>query len=268
MEVSHIEVASAHLVFIMYLTSLYLLLASSSASATVLSARQSAYNSTNTEAYLRKVCYPEVSSGPIPPCQSTINIETACAPNGTDPLAINAHAQCMCTGSFFADWEGCLACASAHGARSPRIVTAFWQIITSASNILCTGTPTAPFAAIFTGLTANSGVEEGGSGDEVASDRFPDQTAVSLYYTQDVSQGPGSITESATAATATASTREKAVTTSSGTRSVAVTSASSSSGRTVATAVTTGSSSSGVEPTGVWMGGLGAVAGGLMLAAM
>ncbi|KAG8427735.1 hypothetical protein J3459_006424 [Metarhizium acridum] len=43
-----------------------------------------------------KVCYPEVNgSGVVPPCISISNIESACQPNGTEPVDFNAHAQCM-----------------------------------------------------------------------------------------------------------------------------------------------------------------------------
>jgi len=64
----------------------------------------------NEEAYLQEVCFPN-STNPIPPCQEIINIQSACpSGNTTDTLGLEAHAQCICGGSFFEDWIGCLDC--------------------------------------------------------------------------------------------------------------------------------------------------------------
>ena len=252
-----------------------LLVLATSTSATVLSTRQN--NSTDEEAYLAKVCSPEVTSGPIPPCVSINNIEQACLPNNTTPLALEAHAQCICGGSFFSDWEGCLACNTVHGARAPPVAAVFLDIISTVSDRLCTGTPTAPFASIFEQVRATAGAEEA-AGGVPASDRYPDQTAVSLYYTLVTSQGPGAITGSATAAT---NTRNVVPTDGSrnstsdvvdavNSRTTTTTSTSLRSTNTVASAATssTSSSSSGARETGAWIGGLGFIAGGAALAAL
>jgi hypothetical protein len=150
-------------------------LLSSSLASKALFARQS----TNTEEqYLSEVCFPNTTN-PIPPCQEIINIQEACTPNGTAPLDLLAHAECMCGGSF-SDWIGCLNCDYIHGARSPQEVDTFDTIISSASQILCTGTPTANFTAIFNSLT-DLGVQ--GTGATGMEDQFPSNTAVSLYFT-------------------------------------------------------------------------------------
>jgi hypothetical protein len=165
-----------------------------------------------------------------------------------------------------------LDCNYVHGGRSPQVVSAFNTIITSASNILCTGTPTASFAAIFSGLSEDSGVAE--NGDTSVSDKFPSQTAVSLYYKPSGKQGPGAITGSATAATATGPTSETA-----GTTSESESESTGGSATSRATAATTGSSTSasgdstststaGAAPTGVWTGALGVVAGGIVMIAL
>src|SRR3954449_2332423 len=96
--------------------------------ADVLSVRQS--NNTE-EVYLNSVCFPNTTT-PIPPCQEIINIQTACEPNGTTPLYLEAHAQCMCGGSFFQNWLGCLDCNYVHGGRSEQEVDTFNTIISSA----------------------------------------------------------------------------------------------------------------------------------------
>ncbi|KAF8849189.1 hypothetical protein BDZ45DRAFT_244548 [Acephala macrosclerotiorum] len=143
-----------------------------------LAARQS---STDEEAYLNSVCLPNVTApAVIPPCQEITNIESACLPNGTSTLDLIAHAQCMCGGSYFEDWIGSLNCDYVHGGRSPAVTSAFHTILTSASNELCTGTPTASFQAIFSSLQYN--VAANGSATDV-TDLYPSQTAVSLYFT-------------------------------------------------------------------------------------
>lgn len=154
----------------------------------------------------------------------------------------------------------------------------FLGIISTVSNQLCTGTPTASFPALFASVQATAGAEEAAQG-VTASDRFPSQTAVSLYYTATGSQGPGSVTGSAAQATNTGSvtstgtsTGRTGATTLSGT--VSSTSsragATQSSSRTSAgvTGATTSSSTAGARETGVWMGALGVIAGGAALVAL
>lgn len=160
----------------------------------VLLARQS---NNKEEEYLNSVCFPNTTD-PVPPCQEIVNIQTACEPNGTSALYLEAHAQCMCGGSFFSDWIGCLNCDYVHGGRSEQEVDTFDKILSSASNLLCTGTPTASFAAIFSSLT-DVGIQ--GTGATVMSDQAPSNTAISLYFTASGSQGLGAITGNATAAT-------------------------------------------------------------------
>ena len=159
-----------------------------------------------------------------------------------------------------------------HGGRSPQIVSAFNTIITSASHALCTGTPTASFAAIFSSISEVNGEAQGTQTG--VSDQFPGQTAVSLYYTVSGSQGPGAITRSATAATATggasmmttqsgSETSGSAVTSRTSSKASAATGNSSASG-----SFSTSSSSAGAAATGFWMGALGVIAGGAVLAAL
>ncbi|PVH85485.1 hypothetical protein DL98DRAFT_511536 [Cadophora sp. DSE1049] len=218
----------------------------------LLAARQT--NGTDEEAYLAEVCFPNTTTPVVPPCQEIINIQSACTPNGTTGIYLLAHAQCMCGGSFFSDWIGCLNCNYVHGARSPQIVDSFHTIITSASNALCTGTPTASFAAIFSSLS-NAAAPTGT--DTAVSDQFPSQTTISLYYTVSGPQGIGAITGEAASATRTASTTP---TTSS--RSGTSAGTTSSPSGTGAGAATTSSSTAGAAmPTGMWVGAMGAVAG-------
>jgi hypothetical protein len=229
----------------------------SSASASILDILAARQTNNTEEAYLNSVCLPNITTPVIPPCQEIINIQSACVPNGTAPLDLLAHAECMCGGSFFEDWVGCLDCDYVHGARSPQIVSAFNTIITSASNLLCTGTPTAPFASIFSSL---SDVVAPTGTDTAMTDLYPSQTAISLYYTPTGKQGVGAITGAATAATASVTNGKTSGTTSG---AGAATGSSTTGGSS-----STSSSKAGAAPTGVWMGALGVLAGGVVMAVL
>ncbi|XDG04586.1 hypothetical protein ABKA04_004201 [Annulohypoxylon sp. FPYF3050] len=122
-------------------------------------------NDTDTS-YITSVCSP--SDQPDAPCIAIQNIETACLPNGTSPLALSAHAQCLCHGSYFAEWLGCRNCLLVHGALSPRNYTYFSSVLSLASQDLCTGTPTAEFATLFT--QAQASVPEPTAGGTELSD--------------------------------------------------------------------------------------------------
>lgn len=99
--------------------------------------------------YWQQVCYPaDYTEKQVPPCFSIDNIEAACMPNGTSPLAFAAHAQCMCGGSFFREWAGCQNCLFVHSQRSELEMNHYSAIMTAASQELCTGTPTAPWASV------------------------------------------------------------------------------------------------------------------------
>jgi hypothetical protein len=166
----------------------------------------------------------------------------------------------MCGGSFFEDWIGCLDCDYVHGGRSEQIVSAFNTIITSASHALCTGTPTADFAALFS--SASDGVAPSGTNTGV-TDLYPSQTAISLYYTPSGKQGVGAITGNATAATKVATTSPSSTLKTTGGAGAATGSGSS------AGSMSTSSSKGQAGPTGsVRMNGLGMIAGGIILAAL
>ncbi|KAK0638851.1 hypothetical protein B0T16DRAFT_295040, partial [Cercophora newfieldiana] len=153
--------------------------------------------------YEDEVCHPVVqhSNDTIPPCLNLVTIETLCTPNGTSPLALKAHQQCMCNGSFFSEWPYCLQCLFIHGLRSERDVAFYESVISTASNSLCAApAPTAEFAEIFSNVQVAAPYPT--VGDTVSSDRAVSQTDVSLYFTATTRQGPGQITGAATAATA------------------------------------------------------------------
>ncbi|KAK3370279.1 hypothetical protein B0H63DRAFT_313241 [Podospora didyma] len=155
--------------------------------------------------YEDAVCKPMVlrSTETVPPCLEIETIERICSPNGTTPLALEAHRQCMCGGSFFVEWPFCLQCLYTHGLRSERDVFHHRSVISAASSTLCNAAVvTATFAAIF--KSVSNTLPTPTTGATISSDRAVSKTAVSLYFTATQSQGPGRITGSAAAATATA----------------------------------------------------------------
>ncbi|KAF9882026.1 collagen-like protein mcl1 [Colletotrichum karsti] len=214
--------------------------------------------------YQDVVCKPE-TNGQLPPCVQIENIEVACAPNGTQSIYYEAHAQCMCGGSFFAEKLACERCLNVHGLRSERDLAYYSGILASASNALCTGTPTADFASIYSSIAiAATPVTTGGT---ATSDRAVSNTAISLYYTASGPQGPGSITGAAASATNTGGSTTAAATTTA-TRSTSsdddssTTAATVGSGTASGSAATTSSSGSGAMPT-LAAGGLVAGAAGI-----
>lgn len=160
-------------------------------------ATQSVLGQTVDQDYLDSICSPNVTlsaSATLPPCISVINIQGQCAPNNTSPLDYEAMSQCLCNApsTFFQDWLGCRQCLEYHGGLSQQALARYSVVITSVSNAVCTGTPTAVFADYYTNIAGAVGaVSTGATG---TSDQSPSQTAVSLYYTPSGVQGPGAIT--------------------------------------------------------------------------
>ena len=151
-----------------------------------------------------EVCQPPVEQGEvIPPCTSIETIEVACLPNGTSSIFLEAHAQCMCGGSFFADWVGCRSCLTAHGFLAERDAARFNSALAVVSRDMCgDSAPTVPFQSLFESAAAAQPEPTTGA-TTTRSDPLSGSTDVSLYYTAPDSQGPGPITGSATSATGT-----------------------------------------------------------------
>ncbi|KAB5554690.1 hypothetical protein GE09DRAFT_137165 [Coniochaeta sp. 2T2.1] len=165
-------------------------------------------------AYLDEVCKPltKSPSDTVPPCVEIETIETLCIPNGTAPIYLAAHQQCMCGGSYFAEWPACQSCLLFHGLRSEREVAQYHGVLSAASSSFCdAATPTAIFADVFASVQSTFPVPT--TGGTVSSDRAKGETAVSLYYTAAGKQGPGQITGSAATATPTTTTTQRVVTT-------------------------------------------------------
>lgn len=55
--------------------------------------------------YVDTVCKPATTNpnDTVPPCVEIQTIETLCLPNGTAPIYLIAHQECMCGGSYFSE---------------------------------------------------------------------------------------------------------------------------------------------------------------------
>lgn len=205
--------------------------------------------------YLDSVCSPNsTNTSPdtvVPPCIESETIQELCTPNGTTALYYAAHAECMCTGSFFEDWTGCQDCLFYHGQRTERDEAFYASIAAVASHSLCdflstsdAPSPTTDFAGYFSeaGLSATPPT----TGATTTSDQAPSSTAVSLYFTLSGTQGAGAITGSAAEATATTTAGPSGIGSSSASNSGSGSQATSSSGTSSASSGSTSSTSSAV----------------------
>ncbi|KAJ9165314.1 hypothetical protein NKR19_g505 [Coniochaeta hoffmannii] len=128
--------------------------------------------------YIDAVCKPATKNptDTVPPCVEIETIETLCMPNGTDPIYLAAHQQCMCGGSYFAEWPACQDCLLYHGLRTEREVAQYDGIISAASSSFCgAATPSATFADYFSTIQGTFPVPT--TGGTVSSDRAPSSTA-------------------------------------------------------------------------------------------
>ncbi|KAF2458968.1 hypothetical protein BDY21DRAFT_339430 [Lineolata rhizophorae] len=128
--------------------------------------------------YIESVCSPNITSPSpesIPPCIQVTTIQTDCETLDE----IDSYQVCMCTtNAFFESWSGRMDCLYVHGAHSERDVTNWENILSSVSEDLCTGTPTASWPAIFSSVAeAATPVSTGAT---VLSDQYPSQTDVKV----------------------------------------------------------------------------------------
>lgn len=162
--------------------------------------------------YAAEVCSPNTTattdddaSSPVPPCIQVVTIEAACTtPNSsTSPTEWLDHAECMCGGSYFEDWEGCQDCLSFHGLRTEREGAFYASVMSIASHSLCdfyagvsgAAQPTASFAALYNSVAATAAQPT--TGATIGTDQAPGETAVSLYFTSSgtlASAGAGNAT--------------------------------------------------------------------------
>lgn len=138
--------------------------------------------------------FAEMVDSPFP-CEQEIYLSRLCFSNGTTEIDFLAEQQCLCGGNYFEASRGCQECFYAHGRYSPEFPRdEVLANISRYSSAECSATPiTVPFTNLFpqpptTGLPIS-----------IISDRFPNDSAVSNYWTGATTPVAGQITGSATA---------------------------------------------------------------------
>ncbi|RHZ48470.1 uncharacterized protein CDV56_100009, partial [Aspergillus thermomutatus] len=165
--------------------------------------------------YLTSVCYPNYSNNtrfialrlalnnitsslansPFP-CEQALYIENACSANGTTEIDFLAEQECLCNGAYFDVLAGCDACYYEHGytALPPAEASSSRSSLSVAE---CGPTPPyQPFSNLLPAVNATS--IENAPAITLGTDRFPNNTAVSNYWTAAGPVTPGAITGSAT----------------------------------------------------------------------
>ncbi|KAF7889009.1 hypothetical protein EAF00_009309 [Botryotinia globosa] len=164
--------------------------------------------------YLYRMCYPNLANvsllvgsnaadkrlqimanSPFP-CERSNYIIFACLANGTSALDFLAEQECICPSSLWELETACTECYLAHGYQNLTREESDASI-SSLSQAECTATPVQPFTNFFSRVDASQALTT--PDVLLGSDRFPNQTAVSNYYTGNSAWTVGSITGSATA---------------------------------------------------------------------
>ncbi|TGO37230.1 hypothetical protein BHYA_0102g00160 [Botrytis hyacinthi] len=166
------------------------------------------------ENYLYQMCYPNLANvsllvgfnaaekrlqilanSPFP-CERSNYIIYACLANGTSAIDFLAEQECICPSSLWELEAACTDCYLAHGYENITREESDASI-SSLSQAECTATPVQPFTNFFSSVDASQALTT--PDVLLGSDRFPNQTAVSNYYTGNTVWTVGSITGSATA---------------------------------------------------------------------
>ncbi|CAI7619272.1 unnamed protein product [Penicillium pancosmium] len=137
-----------------------------------------------------------LSESPFP-CERAMYIAAACTANGTSEIDFLAEQECLCHGSYWEAEAGCNSCHFVHGNTysSPSKAASY---LTSLSMAECTPSP--PTQA-FSNLTppVNLTALTEAPPMTLGHDQFPNNTAVSNYFTPTGEMTLGQITGTATA---------------------------------------------------------------------
>lgn len=167
--------------------------------------------------YLSEICYPLLSNSsrdvelhltlnnkisslansPFP-CEQADYIREVCTANGTTPIDFLAEQECLCTSSYWEILKGCDDCFIAHGDLDFTSDDSASKISSlSSAECLAATPPIQPYSNLFAPVNISTVFTE--ADISIGTDRFPNNTAVSNYYTQTGEVTPGAITGSATA---------------------------------------------------------------------
>ncbi|KAH7305139.1 hypothetical protein BKA65DRAFT_520951 [Rhexocercosporidium sp. MPI-PUGE-AT-0058] len=140
---------------------------------------------------------PSLHDSPLP-CEQETYIMYTCLANDTTEIDFLAEQQCVCGSNFRSAYEGCNECYQVHG-YSEGIEEAV-SIISSIWSAECSARPTKAFTEYW--FSTAPGAYESqqlSPTTTLGNDKFPNNTAVSNYWTGLPSASLGSITGSATA---------------------------------------------------------------------
>ena len=130
------------------------------------------------------------------PCEQGLYIEAVCTANGTQEVDFLAEQECLCNGQYFYAEEGCNNCFYQHGYHKVSQEDSA-SSLSSLSAAECTPSPAyQPFRNLIPLIDATSARNE--PPITLTDDKAPNNTAVSVYWTEKRSVTPGEITGSAT----------------------------------------------------------------------
>ena len=165
--------------------------------------------------YLQDMCYPlfsnttrqtqlhispsnlaaSLANSPFP-CEQELYIQSICVANGTTEVDFLAEQECLCNGAFFEVSAGCDACYLTHGYQNYTPSEAS-SSLSSISTAECSPSPPfQPFSNLFPAVNISTVYYT--PNITLGDDRFPNNTAVSNYFTATESATAGAITGSAT----------------------------------------------------------------------
>ncbi|PQE34102.1 Collagen mcl1 protein [Rutstroemia sp. NJR-2017a WRK4] len=136
------------------------------------------------------------------PCEQADYMLQICSANGTTPIDFLAEQECLCPSSYWDAVRGCVDCFLAHGYLNQTKDEEYASISSLRSaECLATSPPIQPYSNLLYTTALNVSTQLYGPDDAIGTDRFPNQTAVSNYFTSTGTNmwTVGTITGSATA---------------------------------------------------------------------
>jgi len=133
------------------------------------------------------------------PCEQEFYLEAVCAANGTAEIDFLAEQECLCNSAFFDILHGCDACYAIHGylGNSMGLANDSSEIASLSAAECQPSPPFQPFSNLLSTVNITSASEQ--PAITLGVDHFPNNTAISNYWTPTRSITPGEITGSATA---------------------------------------------------------------------
>ncbi|PQE18942.1 collagen Mcl1 protein [Rutstroemia sp. NJR-2017a BVV2] len=144
---------------------------------------------------------PSLVNSPFP-CEQANYILQVCSANGTTPIDFLAEQECLCPSSYWVAVKGCVDCFLVHGYLNETQEEDYARISSlSSAECLATSPPIQPYSNLLYTTAINVSTVLTAPDDAIGTDRFPNQTAVSNYFTSTGTNmwTVGTITGSATA---------------------------------------------------------------------